>query len=176
MNGWDVLNTLGSVSITGGIAYALASLKESRQDVRDRRRLRQEALEKISDAFEEGHQATLHAIAAFGAVVCYSAEGAQADAGRKAGLEEANRRLLHLLEARGRLSVMIGRLEMMRLPDCSRALLEFIGASVDATNLIDFRSTDARQLLDVLLREKQPELEQRRTKMHVRLAEAFHDL
>jgi hypothetical protein len=177
MTGWDVFNTLGSISITGGIAYALASLKESRQDVRDRRRLRQEALEKISDAFEQGYQATLNAIAAFAAVAYYSDERTPAvSAGRKAGLEEANRRLLHLLEARGQLSAMIGRLEMMRLPDCSRSLSEFIFASADATNLIDFGSSNPRPLADVILREKQPKLEQMRKKTHVRLAEAFHDL
>ena len=130
MNGWDALDTALKViapsSITAFVAVKVAKLTHSHEDLKERRRRRQDALEAVVELFEKAHVMILDVVIAYRIEgdIRELPEGDQEKARKSAEkvLELANDCLGEIRNAFGR---MHSRLKMLGAAEADAALDDY---------------------------------------------------
>jgi hypothetical protein len=171
-NGWDVFADALKIGLPILGTLVAVWIARSSELKKDRRRRRQDALEKIVDNFEAGHTSVGRMLEAFTTYASISREPQNA-AQMKHCLEEAEHRTRAYMQAKETLFAVIGRVQMIGLPECSVALDRYLDVIEEATDVLDFTGVIPLEKSETA-NSLYPKLERQRKAMHEALHSAFY--
>jgi hypothetical protein len=158
----DVVSDAIKIGVPAGVAIVLVLVNRTTELKKDARRRRQDALEKILAEFEDVH-ADLVKLLAF--------TGAAADAMTEKLRKDKNLLLVRLVDDRGKLAGLVGRLKLLRLGAASNAMQVYEDRAIAITVEIDVETPDP---IIIVLKKAYAEIQKSRSDIHRLLSDAFH--
>ena len=158
MTGWEVADTAVKIGL-GSAITAIATIiavwiSRSTELKKERRRRRQDALERISEDFESAHSATCLVIAAFVDLTRQLPENSPKGDFSRVQLEEFERRLSAFTEAKGKLSRVEGWSHMIRIQQAIREVEKYMEIVGKVNGVLDFKElAKGKEVYDDLLGE-----------------------